>query len=130
MIKVILLLTMLFCHIVDDYYLQGILANLKQKQWWKKNAPDMMYRNDYVVALIEHAFSWTFAVHFPIFLYYYLFKIEINPWGLLVLFPLNWIIHAIIDHAKANVHTINLIEDQIFHTLQVLVIWAVGVFAV
>lgn len=37
-LKTILLLTMLFCHIVDDYYLQGWLASAKQKSWWEKNA--------------------------------------------------------------------------------------------
>lgn len=30
-LKIILLLGMLFCHIVDDYYLQGWLASAKQK---------------------------------------------------------------------------------------------------
>lgn len=32
----------LFCHIVDDYYLQGILAQLKCREWWGKNYPDEM----------------------------------------------------------------------------------------
>lgn len=34
--ETILLLCMLFCHIVDDYYLQGWLASAKQKSWWEK----------------------------------------------------------------------------------------------
>lgn len=29
-----LLLLMIFAHIIDDYYLQGILAHMKQKVWW------------------------------------------------------------------------------------------------
>lgn len=33
-----LLLLMIFLHIVDDYYLQGILASMKQKEWWNKAA--------------------------------------------------------------------------------------------
>ena len=61
-LKTILLLTMLFCHIVDDYYLQGWLASAKQKSWWEKNAPDKLYKNDYIMALCEHAFSWTFMI--------------------------------------------------------------------
>lgn len=61
-LKTILLLAMLFCHIVDDYYLQGWLASAKQKSWWKKNAPDKLYKNDYIMALCEHAFSWTFMI--------------------------------------------------------------------
>ena len=36
MIEIFMLLFMVFLHIVDDYYLQGILASMKQKQWWLK----------------------------------------------------------------------------------------------
>ena len=57
---------MLFCHIVDDYYLQGWLASAKQKKWWEQNASNPLYKNDYIMALVEHAFSWTFMVHVPI----------------------------------------------------------------
>jgi hypothetical protein len=35
----ILLTAMFFCHIIDDYYLQGWLATGKQRDWWKSNAP-------------------------------------------------------------------------------------------
>ncbi len=43
------ILLMIFCHIVDDYYLQGILAKMKQKMWWKENAPDNIhYKYDYI----------------------------------------------------------------------------------
>lgn len=34
--KILILFTMIFCHIVDDYYLQGWLASAKQKSWWKR----------------------------------------------------------------------------------------------
>lgn len=36
-------LLMIFCHIIDDYNLQGWLASAKQKEWWKKNAPEKLY---------------------------------------------------------------------------------------
>lgn len=62
----IVLLGMIFCHIVDDFYLQGILAQIKQKNWWKENYPDQMYRQDYLVALMLHSFSWTFMIHLPL----------------------------------------------------------------
>ena len=39
MIEIFMLLLMIFLHIVDDYYLQGILASMKQRGWWEKNAP-------------------------------------------------------------------------------------------
>ena len=45
--KILLLIGMIQLHIVDDYMLQGILASLKQKQWWEKNYPQEIYKNDY-----------------------------------------------------------------------------------
>ena len=47
--KILILLAMIFCHIVDDYYSQGILASMKQKEWWKNNAPDSLYKHDYLI---------------------------------------------------------------------------------
>ena len=38
------LIIMVFLHIVDDYYLQGVLATMKQKDWWIKNAPNKKYK--------------------------------------------------------------------------------------
>jgi hypothetical protein len=60
------ILLMIFCHIVDDYYLQGILASMKQKKWWQENAPDKPYKYDYIWALIMHSFSWAFMIMLPI----------------------------------------------------------------
>ena len=31
--EIFMLISMLFCHIIDDYCLQGILASMKQKSW-------------------------------------------------------------------------------------------------
>ena len=59
-------LTMIFLHIVDDYYLQGILAQMKQKKFWKEQTPDELYKYDYIWALIMHAFSWTFMIMLPL----------------------------------------------------------------
>lgn len=61
-VKLIILVSIIFCHIVDDYYLQGWLASAKQKSWWEKNAPDKLYRYDYIVALFMHSFSWSFMI--------------------------------------------------------------------
>lgn len=118
--KTILLLGMLFCHIVDDYYLQGILAKLKQKSWWKENAPMRLYKNDYKMALIEHAFSWTFMIHLPIIIIY---KNVVILWFIGTVF-----IHAFIDNAKANDLSINLIQDQIIHILQVVATWLIYIY--
>ena len=65
MSKSFIFILMIFCHIVDDYYLQGWLASAKQKKYWKDNAPDKMYKHDYIWALIMHSFSWAFMIMLP-----------------------------------------------------------------
>ena len=120
--RTILLYVMVFLHIVDDYYLQGILVQMKQKSWWEKNAPDPLYKNDYRVALIEHAFSWTFTIMLPITVLMVINNnILIVPWT--VAFVVNWIIHGWVDHLKANVHNISLVVDQAIHIWQIFVTW-------
>ena len=119
--KIIVLLSMFFLHIVDDYYLQGILASLKQKSWWEKNAPDKLYKYDYLIALLEHAFSWSFMVHVPIMIYLTYFGKPLYELPFTIL--ANMIIHAFIDDKKANRHSINLITDQLLHFIQILTIF-------
>ena len=109
------LILMIFCHIVDDYYLQGWLASAKQKQWWKDNAPDKLYRFDYIWALIMHSFSWSFMIMLPIAISNN-FEVSCVFVALLVS---NMIIHAFIDNLKANKHMINLWVDQICHMVQI-----------
>lgn len=111
---VFIFLFMLFCHIVDDYYLQGWLASAKQKSWWEKNAPDKMYRNDYKVALVCHSFSWTFMIMLPIAI-----ATSWNMGWLFLAYPINMIIHMIVDDLKANKKKINLIQDQNIHLAQI-----------
>lgn len=118
---IILFLSMLFCHIVDDYYLQGWLASAKQKDWWRKNAPESLYRHDYAMALVEHAFSWTFMIHIPIAIYSMILNILIIPQWFVIIFAINWGIHVITDDAKANEKKINLVQDQIIHFLQIVI---------
>ena len=125
--KLIILLTMLFLHIVDDYYLQGILAQMKQKSWWKENAPDELYKNDYKVALLEHAFSWTFMIMLPITVTMIIHNNYINI-IYITFFIMNWILHTVIDHLKANKKTINLVVDQSCHVLQIVITWIVLVY--
>lgn len=123
--KSLTLPVMFFCHIVDDYYLQGVLAEMKQRQWWEDNTPNKMYKNDYLIALFEHGFSWSFMVLLPIFNT----CININNFNqdsYILYFGLlfsNTIIHAIIDDMKANMKCINLIVDQLLHFVQIIASW-------
>ena len=126
--SILILLCMFFTHIVDDYYLQGILASMKQKSWWEKNAPDPLYKNDYKMALIEHAFSWAFMMMLPAVLYTAIIGTMLPIWFIVIFFFLNVTVHALVDNAKANEKTINLIQDQSIHFIQIICTWlALGV---
>lgn len=116
-----MLILMFFLHIVDDFYLQGILAKLKQKDWWKKNAPNPLYQYDYIVGLIVHSFSWAFMIMLPFAIQQH-FDFTIQYYVVLVF---NVVVHAITDNFKANRKTINLIEDQTMHVIQIILTWVV-----
>jgi hypothetical protein len=110
------ILWMIFFHIVDDYYLQGWLASAKQKSYWQENAPDSLYKYDYVWALIMHSFSWAFMVMLPI-AYSKGFVIGLD---FVVIFAINVAVHAFTDNCKANWKLINLIHDQTVHMFQII----------
>ena len=109
---------MLFLHILADYNLQGILASMKQKEWWintyKVNINKTKYRYDYKVALFAHGFMWSFIVCLP-FLFY---KLDL---AFIIVVTINTIIHDIVDDLKANKKKINLIQDQRFHFYQIII---------
>lgn len=110
------LLVMIFCHIVDDYYLQGWLASAKQKKYWEENAPDEIYRYDYIWALIMHSFSWAFMTMLPI-AFIKSFKVD----GVFfIAFIVNLVVHAFTDDLKANKRQINLWTDQLIHIAQIV----------
>ena len=112
-----LLLWMVFMHIIDDFVLQNVLAKFKQKKFWLSH-PDYkeIYKHDWIIALLAHAFEWTFMVMIPIAFWKYYFYVDIK---FLIVFIINLIIHAIIDHFKANKMSINLVIDQCLHLWQI-----------
>lgn len=114
---------MIFCHVIDDFYLQGILAQMKQKAWWKEQTGEdyWFYEYDYIPALFAHAFSWTFMIMLPIAIYLHL-HISIP---FIMYFILNMITHAVVDNLKANQGVMNLCSDQITHIMQIVITWAV-----
>ena len=123
----IILLTMIFLHIVDDFYLQGSLGKYKQKEWWINNYPDKMYSFDYITCLFIHAFSWTFVMCLPITigLVFSLEYIKCDYFDYILFFIFNVIIHFVIDNAKANWKIMSLTEDQCMHILQIFCTWLV-----
>ena len=123
--RLLILFIMIFCHLIDDYKLQGILANMKQRQWWKENANKYMYRNDYKVALIEHAFSWSFMITLPFLVISFIQNNSFLMILLVISYFMNTVIHAFIDNLKANKCVINLVEDQFAHLVQIICTWII-----
>ena len=125
MYKALLLLKMIFLHIVDDYYIQGWLASAKQKTWWEQNAPDKLYKHDYIMALFMHGFSWTFMIMLAPIIYTVTMASAVNIVWIVAAFVINLCIHMFVDDLKANKKKINLIQDQLIHLAQVVATWIV-----
>lgn len=117
--KTFVFLAMIFCHIIDDYNLQGWLASAKQKSWWKDNAPDNLYKYDYLCALLMHSMSWSFMIMLPVAAYYR-FQIDEHAAYFIFYYIVNAVIHMYVDNLKANKKTINLWQDQIAHIAQIV----------
>ena len=111
------ILLMIFCHVIADYNLQGWLASAKQKEYWEKNAPQKLYKYDYIMALLMHSISWTFMIMLPIA---YVKSFDVGSQFALA-FLTNVLYHAAIDHMKANEKGINLWVDQILHIIQIII---------
>lgn len=124
--KALILLAMLFMHILADFNLQGVLAKMKQQRWWAKRNGG---KYDYITALIIHGYSWSFMVHIPFALLILLLEISLHMPTLAMSIIVHATLHAIIDHEKANKHCFTLAEDQIFHGIQLVIIWATTVIA-
>jgi hypothetical protein len=116
-----LLLLMILMHIVDDYYLQGILASMKQKKWWEKQEGyKSLYKNDYKMALLMHSMSWSIMILLPA-----IFLFNVQGIVLLAIFIINAFIHYVVDNEKANKLRINLMVDQTLHIMQIFITWAI-----
>jgi hypothetical protein len=116
-------------HIVDDYYLQGWLANGKQKRWWEQNAPDPMYKNDYLMALGMHSFSWSFMIMLPLAVLSFINGVHVGLFYAILLL-VNSVIHGYVDDLKANKFKINLIQDQLTHIMQIFLTFIIYVLCV
>ena len=116
------LVFMILCHIIADYSLQGWLASAKQLDWWKKQEGyNNFYKNDYKMALFMHSLEWSIMIHLPIIVFYN-FQVTI---GILISILGNCYLHYLIDDLKANLKVFNLVIDQIFHIIQVILFWII-----
>ena len=118
-------------HLIADYVLQGVLADLKQKSWWHEHVIKKIweeysentyewrhrvwrkYEFDYLIGLYCHALMWSIVTFFPLMWF-------CSPGAFTVLINVNTLMHLVVDHMKANIHCINLIEDQLIHLAQVI----------
>jgi hypothetical protein len=120
-----LYITILFFHIIADYNLQGVLAQMKFVRFWKDLKERESQRKDgfkistkdWLMPMIEHSFMWSFIVHLPIIMFY-----SINPITIIFSIIIHTCFHMLIDSLKANTNDINLIADQLFHMLQIILI--------
>lgn len=114
----VILVLMLLGHLVADYTLQGWLADGKQKKWWQncfKGIVPEKYKRDYWAALYCHALYWSIFICAPFYA---------SPY-FIVAIAVNTLAHAIIDNEKANVMSINLIQDQLLHLVQILLTFGI-----
>ena len=118
-------LAALAVHVIDDFGLQHFthLNELKQKAWWLeqlKAHPELdasLYKHDYIVCLLLHAFKWSCLTAVPVLLIAGL----PSAWLLGLLIICNTAVHAVVDDLKANKLAISLVQDQLMHLLQIIV---------
>ncbi len=128
--KIFILFLMLLMHYIEDFHLQGCLANLKQKKWWEKQMSnnDMhshyalehsIYKNDYKMSLFAHSIENALFVMLPLIIDLLITEFVkgiSNMW--LFFIPAIILIcttHYVIDDEKANKMKINLVQDQLLH---------------
>lgn len=121
--------TCILLHLIADFCMQGVLCDLKQQDWWRKQVEEKWakydgdwrrevwrkYRFDYIAGLLCHSVMWTLVSFFPL-------MFVMNPIVFSFLAVLNVAIHAYVDDLKANhiVSRINLCYDQLIHLGQVV----------
>lgn len=119
----LILIAILFLHVMADFRWQGIMAEMKAQDWWKKQKGYYdKYKNDYIPPLFWHSFHWSCCILLP-----YLVISQLMHYALgtvmpsfLVALAANTLVHMFIDHQKANCKSINLVQDQLLHILQML----------
>lgn len=119
-LKIMVLFCMIFCHIIGYFRLLGFFGKVKKGLWW---GDEDKYKNDRMVVLLEHGFSWSFIMHLPIFV---LALISGNGLVMQVL-PISIIAQAIahscFSNEKDNSQINSLLEDQVLHFVLTIGAW-------
>jgi len=106
----IVLLAMMFCSLIHDFYLPDLLLKLKE-----------VYR----IGLIISGFTWTCIVSIPL-----IFHINYCDWTydekiFLVIFVVTWIIHIVIDDISKIRNKFGITITQLTRLAQVILLWLV-----
>ena len=134
--KVFIFIAMILLHILEDFHLQGILANMKQKSWWQSECVKLgityessKYRRDHVVSLIVHALENSIFITLPLIIDSLIatFTTNLNNclfigWAFIIF--ANTVVHAFIDNFKCNSKGINLIIDQLLHFIFIVLFFS------
>ena len=129
--KIFIVLLMFLMHYIEDFHVQGCLANLKQKTWWieeckKRNVNSKKYKDDFKMSLFAHSFENAIFVMLPMTIDLLIsehFKTLCNVWFLFI--PAIMFLtssHYLIDDANANKLKINLVQDQLAHIACILLV--------
>ena len=136
--KIFILFLMLLMHYIEDFHLQGCLANLKQKKWWQEQISnnDMsshyalehsIYKNDYKMSLFAHSIENALLVMLPMIIDMLISEFTHCMQNTWILFTPSTILicvsHYLIDDSKANKMKINLVQDQLYHLCVILLIF-------
>lgn len=136
--KIFILFVILLMHYIEDFHLQGCLANLKQKKWWREQMINndihshyalehSIYKNDYKMSLFAHSIENALFVMLPLIIDMLISEFTHcmqNTWILFI--PSTILIcvsHYLIDDSKANKMEINLVQDQLYHLCIILLIF-------
>lgn len=144
--KIFILFLMLLMYYIEDFHLQGCLANLKQKKWWEKEVAENLihskydddrhrkillrysrYKNDYKMSLFAHSIENALFVMLPMIVDMLISEFTHclqNTWILFIPSAiLICVSHYLIDDSKANEMKINLVQDQLYHLCIILLIF-------
>ena len=117
-----MLLLSLGLHILADFTLQGLFGELKSRTWWGRMFDQLhldydrrsLYRFDFLCALLIHALYWSLITFAPL-----IWLSDLSEQAVVLVVAANTVVHALVDHAKANAYVINLWIDQAFHFMQI-----------
>ena len=127
---------MILLHILEDFHLQGILANMKQKSWWQSECNKLgikyessKYKHDYIISLYIHALENSIFITLPLIIDGLIATLTINPnnclfIGWVFIIFANTVVHAFIDNFKCNNKGINLITDQLLHFIFIILLFS------